>query len=87
MLGVPRERAISSSVYLDKEVPIVKSIWIEVINGKTYLMISISNPSEVAYVKVGNSHAELYNGNEKPGVYFWGLVQVVSTISTVQTRP
>lgn len=69
VLGAPQERTTGPIVSVDEDAPKISSIYTEVRNGKTYLMISISDPSGVAYVKVGNSYAELYSGNKTSGVY------------------
>lgn len=73
ILGASQKTSTSPIVSVDNEAPTVRSVWTEVRNGKTYLMISISDPSGVAYVKVGNSHAELYSGNNISGIYSYQI--------------
>ena len=57
------------NVAVDRNPPTINSIYTEVRNGKTYLMISISDSTGVDYVQVGSNRAVLYSGTNTSGVY------------------
>ena len=54
---------------VDKAAPDVSRVWTEQKNGKTYIMISLKDPSGVKYVKVGSNDATLDSGNDISGTY------------------
>ena len=53
----------------DKAAPKFKGAWTEEKDGKTYLMISLNDPSGVDYVQVGSNYATLVSGDAVSGTY------------------
>ncbi|QEH67631.1 stalk domain-containing protein [Cellulosilyticum sp. WCF-2] len=54
---------------VDKVAPQFNGAWTEEKDGKTYLMISLYDPSGVSYVKVGSKYATLVSGDAISGTY------------------
>ena len=54
---------------VDKVAPQFNSAWTEEKDGKTYLMISLNDPSGVNYVQVGGKYATLVSGDAVSGTY------------------
>ena len=54
---------------VDKAAPNVSRVWTEEKNGKTYIMISLNDPSGVKYVQVGSNYATLDSGDDISGTY------------------
>ena len=54
---------------VDKVAPQFNSAWTEEKDGKTYLMISLNDPSGVNYVQVGEKYATLVSGDAVSSTY------------------
>lgn len=54
---------------VDKVAPQFNGAWTEEKDGKTYLMISLNDPSGVNYVQVGGKYATLVSGDAVSGTY------------------
>ena len=57
------------AIGVDKAAPQFNSAWTEEKDGKTYLMISLNDPSGVNYVQVGGKYATLVSGDAVSGTY------------------
>ena len=55
----------------DKTAPEVSRVWTEEKSGRTYLLISLTDPSGVKYVQVDGRYATLDSGNDLSGTYIY----------------